>query len=62
MNDRWRKELEERRIPYFEEVTVRLSPGEYDEIERINGPVQHFIENMLNEYLYHSDKVDCSIK
>jgi len=41
--------------PYHEVVKVRLSPKEYEYLEQRFGSVQTFIENMVNDYIYHSD-------
>lgn len=56
MNPKWQKELEEKRIPYFREVKIRLSPGEYEELEQIHGfgSVEHIIEQNIHDYLYHN--------
>ena len=55
MDTIWNSELKASRIPYFEEVRVRLSPGEYEEIERMfgYGSVQHFIERLVYEFLHN---------
>ena len=44
--------------PYHEVVKVRLSPKEYEYIEKLHGfgSVQTFIENMVHDYIYHRDK------
>ena len=41
--------------PYHEVVKVRLSPKEYEYLEQLHGfgSVQTFIENLVNDYIYH---------
>ena len=42
-------------IPYNKVVKVRLSPKEYEHLENLHGvgSVQTFIENLVNDYIYH---------
>ena len=44
-------------VPYHKIVEVRLSPKEYEYLEALHGfgSVQNFIQNMVNDYIYHRD-------
>lgn len=57
MNDVLAKEIETKRIDHWLEVKVRLSPGVYAEIERINGygSVRNFLEQYAFEYAHYGE-------
>jgi len=55
MNDILRKEQETHYVPHFIEVKVKLTPGEYEEIERRFGfgSVQTRIQWLVHEKLWN---------